>query len=201
MATETEKVLQMGQSLVGKLQWCGGGMTTNWEKKKPSDKSHDLASMVCWMAPLYIAYQAGVADKEALKRYELLVNQMTMKLAKPYDPDVDGSLSEYQTKYVGTQKASHIGAEAYYGRNFWQVVPIVPTPVIAPGDMVYFFRSNYEHAVHYAVCLDSPNVLSLWTEPTKNNHLQICTIQSLMDVIREGFGGTISLMKSKMPWV
>ena len=193
MPTSSDKTIEMGRSLTGKLIWAPSGLTAEWQKKKADHSVHATAAMVCWLAPLYVAYQAGVVDKAWLQKYDKIVMQVMPLGGMRVDVE--------KGTHVDKARAAHMGAEAFYRSNFWTVLPTNPKPAVAPGEMVYFFRPGYDHAVHYALCTKTPNVLSLWSEPNGINNLQECTIEALRDVIMDQHGGPVTLKKSPVPWL
>lgn len=178
-----KKILHKALELEGSMQWVPAGSTRGWKKTPSSSDNHKQVSMVCWLAPLYIAWQAGIANDKMLTKYQCCI------LGAP-----PGGVGE---GYVSYAESSHMGAEAFYRADLSKAYP----PANA-GSVVLFYRSNYDHAVHYAMSMGGDMVASIWSQPNNCSNLQFCTVQSLCQVIDMNNPNTTSSVRSvSPPWL
>ncbi|MCA9482839.1 MAG: hypothetical protein KC553_03800 [Nitrospina sp.] len=180
LGAKVTQVLLKAIEMEGSLNWAAAGGIDAWTRG--GETVYKTKAMVCWLAPLYIAYQAGVAKQSMLDRY----NQCALATFPL------GGTGPDKVPYA---EASHMGAEAFYRVS-------TSKGASKPGDVVLFYRSNYDHVIHYAMCMEGLKVASLWSQPNNNNTLQICTVADLSGVIqRENPGTTVSVRGVTPPWL
>src|SRR5262249_55604214 len=156
--------------LLGKCMWAAQSSidVTKW-KAEPSDDPHTAAQMVCWLAPLYIAYKAGVASESMLKKFN------------------DGNVA--QMKKLNSQILSE---PSYANAKHFEKSSKATTGPGTPGEIVFFScninRSNQELAkssIHYALLVTGNCVASLWNVPNNYNKIQLCSIPTLVEEIKK----------------
>lgn len=176
---KVSQVLNQAVAMEGSLTWAAMGGIEGWAKG--GETVYKSKAMVCWLAPLYIAFQAGVAKQSMIDRY----NQCALATF-PIGGSGPGK--------VPYAEASHMGAEAFYRVSVSKVA-------YNPGDVVLFYRSNYDHVIHYAMCMKGMQVISLWSQPNNTSSLQICSVADLSAVItKENPGATVSVRGVTPPW-
>jgi hypothetical protein len=186
-----KKVIESAFKLVGTCMWSPQSNIdlAKW-KLEPTADPKTAVQMVCWLAPIYIAYKAGVATEATIKTW----NDGLVKKMKEFEKSPIRSESNYAQ------------AEAFFKSSTAK-----PGTTGNPGDIVFFYRnihrSNPElakYSIHYAMQITGNMVVSLWNVPNDYSHIQMCSIPTLVDEIKKDTAdpskAQVTVKFAKAPW-